>query len=133
MQATKQVKGHLVRHKGIGGGQNGDPDGAEDEDEALAIDICDAAPKEEEAAKGERVGRDDPLLAAVGDGEVAANGGEDDDNALDGEGLQKRERQYVVSRRREREQTLRKAAPVTVATRAMQRAWDRGSAGESSS
>lgn len=77
-----------MRHKGVRGGNDGDPDGAEDEDEALAVDVGDAAPEEEETAKGEHVGRDDPLLATLGHVELGADGGQDDDDALHGQCLE---------------------------------------------
>lgn len=89
MQPPKQVKGNLGGDKGVDGAADGDPEGAEDEDEALAVNVGDAAPEEEEAAKGEDVGRDDPLLARVGDVEGLADLREDDDDALAGEGLKK--------------------------------------------
>lgn len=87
MQSSKKIKRNLIRHKRIHHRHRRHPDGAQDKDEALAVQVGDAAPEEQEAAEGERVGRDDPLLAAFGDGEVAADGGQDDDDALDGEGL----------------------------------------------
>lgn len=87
MKPPKQVKRNLIRHKRIRRSNGRHPDGSQDKDEPLAVQVGDAAPEEHEAAKGERVGRDDPLLPAFGHGEVVADGGEDDDDALDGEGL----------------------------------------------
>lgn len=87
MKPSEQVKRNLIRHKRIRRRYGRHPDGAEYEDEPFAVQIGDAAPEEQEAAESEGVGRDDPLLAAFGDGEVVADGGEDDDDALDGEGL----------------------------------------------
>lgn len=87
MESPEQIKGNLVGEKGGGGNDGGDPDRTPYEDEALAVDIGDATPEQEEAAKGEGVGRDDPLEPAFRDGQGLANGGQNDDNALVGESL----------------------------------------------
>lgn len=82
MQPSEQIKRNLGRHKRVHGRDDGDPDGPDDEDVALAVDVGDAAPEEEEAAKGQDVGRDDPLLSRVGDVEVPANLRQNDDDGL---------------------------------------------------
>lgn len=87
VKPPKQVKRNLIRHKRIRRRNGRHPDRPQDEDEPLAVQVGDAAPEEQEAAERERVGRDDPLLPAFGHGEVVADGGEDDDDALHGEGL----------------------------------------------
>ena len=87
MQAPEQVKRDLVRQERVHGHDDGDPDRAPDEDEALAVDVGNAAPQQEEAAEGEGVGREEPLETAVGDVEVAADGGQQDDDDLVGDGL----------------------------------------------
>lgn len=87
MKPSKQVKRNLIRHKRIRRRHGRHPDRPQYKDEPLAVQVGDAAPEEHEAAESERVGRHDPLLAAFGDREVVADGGEDDDDALHGEGL----------------------------------------------
>lgn len=84
LQSAEEVEGDLVAEEGGDEGGEDDPRGAEDEDDALAVEVGDAAPEEKKAAEGEGVGGDDPLLARAGDGEIAADGGEDDDDGLDG-------------------------------------------------
>lgn len=82
METPEEIKGNLVGQKGGRGNNGGDPDGAPYEDEALAVDVGDAAPEQEEAAEGEGVGRDDPLQPALGDGQGLTNGGQDDNDTL---------------------------------------------------
>ena len=87
MQASKQIKRNLGRDESVDDAADSNPERSEDKDEALAVNVCDAAPEEEEASKGEDVRGYDPLLACVGDVEGFADFREDDDDALTGEGL----------------------------------------------
>ena len=87
MQPPKQIKRNLGRDKGVDDAAYSNPEGSEDKDEALAVNVCDATPEEEEASKGEDVRGHDPLLARVGHVEGLADLGEDNDDALTGEGL----------------------------------------------
>jgi hypothetical protein len=87
MKPPEQVKGNLVGQEGIYSGHDGYPYRAEDEDESLAVDVGNASPQEEEAAKREGVGGDDPLQPTLWDVELATDGGHDDDDTLTGEGL----------------------------------------------
>lgn len=82
MQPSEQIKGNLGWQERVHGRDDGDPDGPDDEDVALAIDVGDASPEEEEAAKGQDVRGDDPLLSRVGDVEVPANLWENNDDCL---------------------------------------------------
>lgn len=82
MESPEDVKGNLVGQERVGGSDDGDPDGACDEDHTLAVDVRDAAPEQEEAAKSERVGRDDPLKPTLGNGEFLAYGGKNNDDGL---------------------------------------------------
>jgi hypothetical protein len=115
VETAEDVKGDFVGGKGVGDDDGGDPGGAGDEDALLAVEVGDAAPEEEEAAEGEGVGGYDPLEALLGDGEGCADGGEDDDDGLEGEGLGR------VSEERGGRALGRlafmKLAPVRVATR----------------
>lgn len=61
MQAPQQVKADLVGHESIHSTNDCHPDGAADEDELFAKDICNATPYKEKAAKGESIGGDNPL------------------------------------------------------------------------
>lgn len=56
VKPPKEVKGDLVGEKGVHSRDDGDPDRPGDEDETFAIDVCNTAPEQEEAAKGEGVG-----------------------------------------------------------------------------
>lgn len=88
MECPKDIKPNLIRHKRIRRRHRRHPNRPQDEDEPLPVQVRNPPPEQQEAAKGQRVRRDDPLLAAVGDGQVVADGGQDDDDALEGEGLQ---------------------------------------------
>lgn len=87
MESSKEVKGNLIWQKRVHGRNDGHPDRPGNEDETLPVDVRDAAPKQQKAAKGEGVGRHDPLKPALGDVEGIANGGKDDDDELQREGL----------------------------------------------
>lgn len=87
MQPAEQRKSNLIPQKRINRTNNSNPRRPRSKNDALPINVGDAAPQEQEAAKSESVGRHDPLQAARGDVEVAAYDGEDDDCGLDGEGL----------------------------------------------
>lgn len=87
MQTAEQVKRDLIWEERIRSGDSGDPYRPPDEDEPLAVDICNTTPHEQEAAEGESIAGNDPLQAAFGNGEVTADGGQDDDNALIGHDL----------------------------------------------
>lgn len=87
MERPKDIEPNLIGHKRIRRRHGRHPDGAQDEYQPLPVQVRDPAPEQQEAAKGQRVRRDDPLLPAVRDGEVVADGGQDDDDALEGEGL----------------------------------------------
>ena len=55
MKPSEEIKGNLIGQKGVCCRDDGDPERPGYEDEALPIDIGDAAPYQEKAAKGERV------------------------------------------------------------------------------
>lgn len=89
LKPSEQIKGSLIRHKRIRRRNTRHPQGTQDEDEPLAVDVGNATPKQEEAPKGKGIGRNDPLLTTFGDVETSSNGREDDDDALDVENLAK--------------------------------------------
>lgn len=89
MQRPKQVKGNLIRQERVDRRDNRNPDRPSDEDQSLAIDIPYATPYEEKAAKGERVRRHNPLQTTLGDREGVSNSRENNDDALDRDGLRK--------------------------------------------
>lgn len=82
MQTSKEIKGNLVGHKGIGGRNDGNPYGARNEDQPFTVDVGYAAPEQEEAAEGEGVGGHDPLEAGLWNGQGATYCREDNDDRL---------------------------------------------------
>lgn len=134
LQTPKQIKGDLVWQEGIDEQRGCEPCRAPDEDLAFAVYVGDSTPQEQEAPKGERVRRQDPLQTGVGDVKIPANGREDDDHGLPGQALETRSCERLGekrggSRRESPQLTLRKLAPARVATSAMHRAFEKGSSG----
>lgn len=138
MQTPKDIKRNLRRQEGVHNTADCDPDRPEDEDEALSVDIGDAAPKKQEAAKGQDIRRYNPLLAGIGDIKFMTYMGQDDDNSLAREGLGRcnycqlssEETDTTGSRlgkigRISEALTFRNEAPVKVTTKAMQRPFER--------
>lgn len=80
MQCSEQIESNLIGQKRVGCGNGCDPDRAPDEDETLAVDVCDAAPNKQEAAEGERVRGNNPLEPSFGDVESFTNSGKDNDD-----------------------------------------------------
>lgn len=119
LEATQQVKSYLIGHKGVGSCRGRHPSRAQDEDLTPAEEVGETAPWQKAASKGQHVGGHNPLLATGGYGQIPGDGGEDDDGALDGEGLR---RVSDGTQDGHMQQTFRKLAPVKVATRAMERA-----------
>lgn len=52
MKRAEDVKGNLIGDECIGGCDDSDPSGSENEDETLAVDIGNATPEQEKATKG---------------------------------------------------------------------------------
>lgn len=128
LKAPEEIECYLIPQEGVRHHAHGNKCAAEDEYQALAEDVGDAAPQEQEAAEGDGVGGDDPLQPAVRDPQVFTYGGQGDNDGLDRKGLALVSIK-IPAKARGGGLTFRKLAPVTVRTNAMARAFERGSAG----
>lgn len=87
MQGAEDIKDDFVGSEDSCGAYDADPKRAENEDEAFAVNIGDAAPEEEEAPKGQGIGRYYPLLAGFWDFQLAAKRRHHNHNTLNSNSL----------------------------------------------
>lgn len=89
LESSEKIECDLVWQEWVDDGGDGYPSRAPDEDLALAVDVGNAAPKQEEAAKGKIICRHHPLQPRIRNVQVPADCWQDNDNCLPRYSLQR--------------------------------------------
>lgn len=87
LQTPKQIESNFISKKRIDNQCRSSKCTSQDEDQSFAIDISNTTPKQQETAERQGVSGYNPLESTFRDSEVISNGGQDDNDGLDGKSL----------------------------------------------